>query len=149
MAEKEGREREREGGGEKGGRERERVGAERGEGERGRGRERERERGGGGEKRERWRKIELFIFPQQDLSKDRTCHILQEGYQGVIYPVSHRSLRIKFWALRTNCETQSEKVRIKIIICEAVHQIRRSLRDRNRQHDQPETACAATPRRRS
>ena len=33
--------------------------------------------------------------------------------QGVIYPVSHRSLRIKFWALRTNCETQSKKVRIK------------------------------------
>ena len=33
--------------------------------------------------------------------------------QGVIYPVSHRSWRIKFWALRTNCETQSKKVRIK------------------------------------
>ena len=46
--------------------------------------------------------------------------------QGVIYPVSHRSLRIKFWALRTNCETQSKKVRIKKIICEAVQSMHRT-----------------------
>ena len=46
--------------------------------------------------------------------------------QGVIYPVSHRSLRIKFWALRTNCETQSIKVRIKKIICEAVQSMHRT-----------------------
>ena len=52
---------------------------------------------------------------------------LEKGVlQGVIYPVSHRSLRIKFWALRTNCETQSEKVRIKRIICEAVQSMDRT-----------------------
>ena len=45
--------------------------------------------------------------------------------QGVIYPVSHRSLRIKFWALRTNCEMQSKKVRIKKIICEAEQSMHR------------------------
>ena len=39
-------------------------------------RERERER-----ERE---KIELFIFPQQDLSKDRTCHTLREGYSPIL-----------------------------------------------------------------
>ena len=35
--------------------------------------------------------------------------------QEIVYPVSLRSLRIEFGALRTNCETQSEKVRIKKI----------------------------------
>ena len=46
--------------------------------------------------------------------------------QGVIYPVSHRSLRIKFWALRTNCETQSKIVRIKKVICEAAQSMHRT-----------------------
>ena len=42
--------------------------------------------------------------------------------QGVIYPVSHRSLRIKFWVQRTNCETQSKKCESKksFAYCEAV-----------------------------
>ena len=40
--------------------------------------------------------------------------------QGIVYPVSHRSLRNEFGALRNNCETQSEKVRIKKIKRETV-----------------------------
>ena len=66
--------------------------------------------------------------------------------QGVIYPVLHRSLRIKFWALRTNCETQSKKVRIKKIICEAVQSMHhaRFAAACAIQHDQPETAGTAT-----
>ena len=44
-----------------------------------------------------------------------------EMSQGVIYPVSHRSLRINFGALRNNCESQSEKVRIEKIERETVH----------------------------
>ena len=40
--------------------------------------------------------------------------------QGIIYPVSHRSLRIDFGALRNNCESQSEKLRIEKIKRETV-----------------------------
>ena len=45
---------------------------------------------------------------------------------GVIYLVSHRSLPIKFWALRTSCETQSKKLQIKKIICEVVQSMHRT-----------------------
>ena len=40
--------------------------------------------------------------------------------QGIIYPVSHRSLRIEFGALRNNCELQNEKARIEKIKRETV-----------------------------
>ena len=56
----------------------------------------------------------------------RSLHPECVSLQGVIYPVSHRSLRIKFWALRINCETQSKKVRIKKIISEAVQSMHRT-----------------------
>ena len=75
-----------------------------------------------------WRnflRIEISWRPAR-ASRMSWSWLISEEEQGVIYPVSHRSLRIKFWALRTNCETQSKKVRIKKIICEAVQSMHRT-----------------------
>ena len=77
----------------------------------------------------------IFFDPQNEKKRrqrhgsvqSQTSWISSGLAQGVIYLVSHRSLRIKFWALRTNCETQSKKVRIKIILCEAVQSMHRTI----------------------
>ena len=41
---------------------------------------------------------------------------LSDPFQGVIYPVLHRTLRIKIWALQTNCEMQSKKCESKNLL---------------------------------
>ena len=65
-----------------------------------------------------------------------------EHAQGIIYPVSHRSLRIEFGALRNNCETQSKKVRIKKIKRETVQP---PIANRDRQQSLSAATATADP----
>ena len=76
----------------------------------------------------RYKTVEKYVLVQKKVFSEIIAMrwIATNSEQGVIYPVSHRSLRNKFWALRTNCETQSKKVWIKKIICKAVQSMHRT-----------------------
>ena len=58
--------------------------------------------------------LSQLLSSQTFINSDLNVVLKHHGLQGVIYRVSHRSLRIEFGALRNNCETRSEKVRIKV-----------------------------------